>query len=133
MYSAVNMTGHHQGVVTKIQNSALPNGFYCIWCALHQLDIVIQNSVTTYFNNDFYSGLTGVIGYLRRQQNLVQRMKAKCPKVANTCWLSLGKVCKWFCKHRVQILEYLDEKNPSCKPVIIGGYMLLLVKRLSKK
>ena len=103
-------------VVTKIQNSALPNGFYCIWCALHQLDIVIQNSVTTYFNDDFYSGLTGVIGYLRRQQNLVQRMKAKCPKVADTRWLSLGKVCKWFCKHRVQILEYLDEKNPSCKP-----------------
>ena len=96
---ATNMTGRHWDVVTKIQNSTLPNGFYCIWCALHQLDIVIQNFVTTYFNNDFYSGLTGVIGYLRRQQNLVQRMKAKCPKVANTRWLSLGKVCKWFCKH----------------------------------
>ena len=68
---AANMTGRHRGVVTKIQNSALPIGFYHIWCAMHQLDIVVQNSVTTYFNNDFYSGLTGLIGYLRRQQNLV--------------------------------------------------------------
>ena len=113
---AANMTGRHRGVVSKIQNSTLPNGFYRMWCALHQLDIAMQNSVTTHFNNDFHTGLTGLTGCLRRQQNLVQRMKAKCPKVADTRWLSLGKVCEWFCKHRVQILECLDEKNPSCKP-----------------
>ena len=113
---AANMTGRHRGVVTKIQNSVLPEGFYCIWCALHQLDIVVQQCVTKYFNDDFYSGLTGLIGYLRRQQSLVQRMKMKCPKVADTRWLSLGKVCKWFCKHKSDISEYLNEKNPTCKP-----------------
>ena len=91
---AANMTGHHWGVVTNIQNSALPEGFYRVWCALHQLDIVVQNSVTTSFNDDSYSGLTGLIDYLRHQQHLVQKMKAKCPKVADTHWLSLEKVCK---------------------------------------
>ena len=113
---AANMTGRHRGVVTRIQSEALPEGFYRIWCALHQLDIVVQNCVTKYFNDDFYVELTGLIGYLRRQQNLIQRMKTKCPKVADTRWLSLGKVCKWFCKHKVDIEEYLNEKNPVCKP-----------------
>ena len=113
---AANMTGRHRGVVTKIQGEALPEGFYRVWCALHQLDIVVQKCVTKYFSDDFYGGLTGLIGYLRRQQNLIQRMKTKCPKVADTRWLSLGKVCKWFCKHKSDIKEYLDEKNPVCKP-----------------
>lgn len=113
---AANMTGCHRGVVTRIQNEALPEGFYRIWCSLHQLDIVVQTCVTKYFNDDFYSGLTGLIGYLRRQQNLVQRMKTKCPKVADTRWLSLGRVCKWFCEHRANIQEYLNEKSPLCRP-----------------
>ena len=43
-------------------------------------------------------------------------MKAKCPKVADTRWLSLGNVCKWFCKHKVDILENIEEKKPACKP-----------------
>jgi len=33
---------------------------------LHQLDIVVQKCVTSYINDDFYSALTGLIGYLRR-------------------------------------------------------------------
>ena len=72
---AGNMTGWHRGAVTQIQNAVLPDGFYRIWCALHQLDIVIQKCVLHYFSDDFYSNLTGLIGYLRRQQNLIQAMK----------------------------------------------------------
>ena len=59
---AANMTGCHRGIVTMIQNAALYKGFYCIWCALHQLDIVVQNCVTNYFKDDFYGTLTGLIG-----------------------------------------------------------------------
>ena len=68
---AGNMTGCHRGALTQIQNAILPDGFYCIWCALHQLEIVIQKCVLHYFSDDFYSNLTGLIGYLRRQQNLI--------------------------------------------------------------
>ena len=39
---AANMTGRHKGAVTKIQNSALGEGFYRLWCVLHQMDIVVQ-------------------------------------------------------------------------------------------
>ncbi len=113
---AVNMTGRHKGAVTKIQNSALGEGFYRLWCVLHQMDIVVQKCVTSYFSDDFYSALTGFIGYLRRKQNLIQEMASKCPKVAVTRWLRLGKVCQWFCKNRTKVLEYVNEKKPSCKP-----------------
>ena len=88
------MTGRDKGVVTEIQKVASKEGFYRVWCLLHQLDIVIQLSITKFFNDNFYGKLTGLIGYLRRQQNLIREMKAKCPKVADTRWLSLGRVCK---------------------------------------
>jgi hypothetical protein len=39
-----------------------------------------------FFNDEFYGHLTSLIGHLRRQQILVQNMKTKCPKVADTRW-----------------------------------------------
>ena len=64
----------------------------------------------------FYSVLTALIGYLRRQQNLVADMKTTCPKVALSRWLSMIKVMKWFKKHRIVVQTYLDEKRPACRP-----------------
>ena len=80
---AASMTGWHCGVVIRIQNEVLPEGFYRIWCALHQLDILVQKCVTKFFNDDFYGTITGVIEYLQRQQILVQNLISKCPKVAD--------------------------------------------------
>jgi hypothetical protein len=65
---------------------------------------------------DFYSNLVSLIGYLRRQQNLIADMKTTCPKVALTHWLSMIKVMSWFKKHRIAVLAYLDEKLPPCRP-----------------
>jgi len=50
---AAKMIGRQRGSVTKVQNSALSEGFYRVWCVLHQLDIVVQKCVTIYFNDDF--------------------------------------------------------------------------------
>ncbi len=104
---AANMTGNQRGVVTRLERVALP-GFHKVWCALHQLNLRVQSCVTTYYNDEYYSSLTGVIGYLRRQFNLIEEMNSKCQMVADTRWLSLGKVCKW--------LAYFESKQPSCKP-----------------
>jgi hypothetical protein len=35
-----------------------------------------------------------------------------------TRWLSLGKVHRWFAKHRARVILCLDEKNPDCKPTV---------------
>jgi len=48
--------------VKNIQISALSEGFYRVCCVLHQLDIVVQKCITSYFNNDFYIALPGLIG-----------------------------------------------------------------------
>lgn len=66
--------------------------------------------------------LTNNIVYLRRQQNLLSDMKAKCPKVADTRWLSMGKVCRWFVLHRATLLEYYELKKPNCTPP--GGWWI---------
>jgi hypothetical protein len=127
---AANMTGCHRGCITRIQQEAIRDGFYRIWCALHQLDILIQKCITMFFNDEFYGHLTSLIGYLRRQQILVQNMKTKCPKVADTRWLSLGKVCKWLCSNKTVINEYLDEKQPTCKPPMHWWAYVAIVKMI---
>lgn len=112
------MTGRVRGIVTRVSNRVEQEGCHLIrfWCGAHQLDLVVQNVVSAYLNEEFYSMLTATIGYLRRQQNLVNEMKSKCPKVAATRWLSLGKVLPWFSTHRCRIIQYLDQNNRDCKP-----------------
>ena len=112
---AASMTGRYEGTITYIQKACNP-GFIRVWCGLHQLDIVVQKAVTNFFDEDFYSTLTGIIGYLRRQLNLIAKMKLTCPKVADTRWLSLGRVSRWLLKKYIPISDYLEEKKPACAP-----------------
>ena len=49
-------------------------------------------------------------------------MNSKCPRIADTRWLSLGEVCKWLLRNCVCILAYFESKQPSCKPT---GYWWL--------
>ena len=109
------MTGHIQGVATRFEQAALP-GFFRIWCGLHQLDLVLQQFYTELMDNSFYGILTNLISYLRRQFNLIAEMKTKAKTVADTRWESMSKVSNWFKVHQVQLLQYLEEKNPICKP-----------------
>jgi hypothetical protein len=69
-------------------------------------------------DDNWYSTLTALIGYLRRQINLVKEMGSKCPKAAMTRWLALGKVLLWFAKHCARVMFYLEEKNPDCKRTV---------------
>ncbi len=104
---AASMTGRYEGTVNYIQKEAKP-GFIRVWCGLYQLNIVVQKTVTNFFDDDFYSTLTGLIGYLRRQQNLISDVKYTCPKVADTRWLSLGRVSKWLLTNYIPVTDYLE-------------------------
>ena len=92
---ASNMTGCHVGMVTQIQQVAKP-GFYCIWCAAHQLDLIVQDRFKSMFDETFVHVIQGITGYLRQQKNLIQRMKATCPRFIDTRWLSMGCVLNWL-------------------------------------
>ena len=91
-------------------------GFMRVWCGLHQLDMVVQKTVTMFCDDDFYSTLTSLIGYLQHQHNLISIRKSTCPKVADTRWLSLGRVSKWLLQKYVPICDYLELKQPQCVP-----------------
>ena len=60
------MTSCISGVVTRFQNVA-DSGLICIWYSVHQLDIVIQSAYRKLVNKAFYTQLTALISYLRRQ------------------------------------------------------------------
>jgi len=85
------MTGRVQGVATRFERVAKP-GFFRLWCGLHQLDIVLQKFFKHLLDDEFYTLLTGLISYLRRQQNLIKDMGTKAKKVADTRWESMSKV-----------------------------------------
>ena len=85
------MTGHICGVATLFEREA-GEGFFCVWCGLHQLDLCLQKFYKAVFDEDYYHILTGFIGYLRRQLNLIKEMKTRAPKVCDTRWESMSKV-----------------------------------------
>ena len=63
-----------------------------IWCGVHQCDLVAQTEYQSLADYTFVTTLTGMIAYLRRQQNLQSEMKTTCPKFVSTRWLSMKRV-----------------------------------------
>ena len=127
---ARNMTGRHAGIVTRLQQVAEPN-FIRVWCLAHQVDLVIGFIYDQLLKEPFFSTLTALIAYLRRQQNLVSEMRSTCPKVALTRWLSMSKNMLWFKKHRIRIFSYLDDKRPACTPTASWWVLCAAVQRFS--
>jgi hypothetical protein len=66
--------------------------------------------------SEFYSVMTALIGHLHWQQSLIGEMQSTCPKVADTCWVSMFLLTKWLCIKRHCLLLHLDERKPACAP-----------------
>jgi hypothetical protein len=126
------MTGRINGVATRFERAAKPS-FFRIWCGLHQLDLVLQAFFKHLIDEEFYSKMTGLISYLRRQQSLINQMKTQAKKVADTRWESMSKAAAWFRDHRVPIQTYLEEKKPSCTPPLKWWIVLLFVAKVSNE
>ena len=112
---ARNMTGRFSGVVSKIQQCVGPH-FVRVWCGAHQLDLVMAHTYDKVLHEEFFSTLMALVGYFRRQLNLVEEMNSRCPRVALTRWLSMSKVMRWFRKHRLRLERYLELKKPAFRP-----------------
>jgi hypothetical protein len=123
------MTGSHRGAVTFIERACLP-GFYRAWCGLHQLDLVVQRAVSTLLGEEFYTSLTSLIGYLRRQMTFVAYMKAKCPRVVTTRWLSLGKASAWLVRNVIEVHAHINEREPACASSSAWWVTLYAVNRV---
>ena len=82
-------------------------------------------------DKSFYGNLTNLISYLQQQFNLIAEMKTKAKTVADTQWESMSKVSNWFKVHQVQLLQYLEEKNPICKPPMKWWLIILFIADIS--
>ncbi|PXF40384.1 hypothetical protein BWQ96_09902 [Gracilariopsis chorda] len=126
------MTGRHAGLLTFMDRATGPI-FIRVWCSAHQLDLIMADVYGRLLQNDFYSVLTALIGYQRRQQNLVAAMKTKCPKVALTRWMSMIKVMTWVKKHRIAVQAHLDDKLPPCRPSAAWWVLMMAVHSFGKE
>ncbi|KAH9244819.1 hypothetical protein BASA81_017759 [Batrachochytrium salamandrivorans] len=127
-----SMAGRIRGLSTRIESEASP-GIIRIWCGLHQMDLVMQRVFKSALNEGYLTVLTTLIGYLRRQQNLIADMRATCPKVATTRWLSMGTVAKWLTSNRARIQRYLQDKNASCAPSPVWWIFLFAIQAIAEE
>ena len=112
--SANSMTGHLQGVVTRLARESANTKFYRVWCGLHQLDLVLKHAYTELWENEVVDIMKKFIAHLRQQPRLIADMKATCPQLT-TRWLIMGNVCRCLlAKH----LELFDHINTAEKPVV---------------
>ena len=71
------MTGCVRGIVSKIASRVSGTnelGLIRFWCGAYLLDLVVQQVVSAYTDENFYSSLTALIGYVCHQQNLINGM-----------------------------------------------------------
>jgi hypothetical protein len=124
---ARNMTGKWRGAVTLLAEGTLP-GFFRVWCAAHQLDLVVQDIMSSLCSETFYTCLTSLISHLRRQQKIVAEMKSTCPTVSSTRWSSLDLVCKWLSKNGDTVINQARSiPDLSCTHVHVCSHNFILV------
>ena len=123
---AENMTGRISGLFTRIANVAL-SGLFRIRCALHQIDLVMQNIFRKVVNSQFYPALTVMISHLRRQKALIDRLKSRCPMLSETRWVSMSRVLSYLLEHRIEILDHYQEIfSERCKGKPLPSFWIYL-------
>jgi hypothetical protein len=84
------MTSRHTGLVTHMIFCA-ENPMLRIWCALHQIDLVVKSAVEELAGGEWIMFAWSFSIFLRAQANLITSMVTKCPKKMNR-WTHLGRL-----------------------------------------
>jgi hypothetical protein len=84
-----------------------------IWCALHQLDLVVHVAVDEVDDSAWFKTVYTLSTYLRKQSNLITEMGETCSKKTNR-WLALESVLKFYITRAPRIIAFLNE---CCKQV----------------
>ena len=118
------MTGHMQGVVTRLEQQ-VQGKLYRTSCGLHQLDLVMSHGYEKLMDGELLTIMNAFIAHLRQQTNLIIDMKATCPKLANR-WIVMGNVCSWLLEKRIRLFQYIEGKQPSQAPpnwwwIVVAG------------
>ena len=108
--SAADMVGRARGNVSILERN-VPNPMYIIWCCVHQLDLVVQETVSKNMHGSFYQQITSFISFLRRQQRFCTEIGGQCPRVDTTRWLSLFRVCRWKLRRIEAIVAFFANED----------------------
>lgn len=76
-----------------------------VWCGLRQLNFFMQAVFKFALDETFLGLLTKLIGYLRRQKNLISSKRSECSKFCSLRWISMGKVLSYLVFHCVEVLQ----------------------------
>ncbi|CAK9275998.1 unnamed protein product [Sphagnum jensenii] len=96
------MMGRHAGVVTRLVDCA-NHDVMRIWCAPHQIDIMVKATAEGINNGDWVKQAYSFFVYLRVQDNLIIAMNVKCPKKTNR-WAHLGCLLNFYKSYRRLLL-----------------------------
>ena len=69
-----------QAVLSRIQRASIP-GLVRVWYEPHKLDLALQMGYTNSMLMTFLLTLIKLIGFVRRQFNLITKMRYKWPNV----------------------------------------------------
>eukprot|EP00171_Calliarthron_tuberculosum_P006214 IDg6214t1 len=92
------MTGRYSSVVTRLQQASDPN-MKRVWSALHQVDIEMRFIYENVLKRSFFSHVTALIAYFRRQLNLIGEIRSTCAKPAcmlPAAWWMLAATVRRF-------------------------------------
>ncbi len=99
--------GHRNGVQVRMVRRA-EFKVVQIWCAPHQLDLVVHMVVDEVDGDAWVKTCYTLSTYLRKQSNLITDMGETCPKKTNR-WVTLGSVLKFYITRTPRIIGFLDE------------------------
>eukprot|EP00171_Calliarthron_tuberculosum_P017016 IDg17016t1 len=93
---------------TRLAMGTLP-GFYCVWCAAHQLDLVIQ-------------------GIEFKLSELDEHHEIDLPICGVDTVLFFSRVCRRLSKHEEAVVKHLEAMLPACAPPPSWWVALLAVE-----
>jgi hypothetical protein len=109
------MTGRHNGVVTRLSRAS-EHPVLRIWCAPHQLDIVIKGAAALPESGQWIVFVYKWCVHLRRQDKLIIEMGGRqCPKKTNR-WAHLDRTLQFFISYRRQIVLHTDAHPTFASP-----------------
>jgi hypothetical protein len=108
------MTGRHTGFVTRMI-ACTENPVFRIWCALHQIDLVVKSATEELANSEWIMFAWSFSIFLHAQANFITSMAVKCPKKTNR-WTHLGHMLQFFKDHRRKIVAYAETHCPEQTP-----------------
>lgn len=110
-----NKSGKVSSIVSHLHKASDP-GCFRVSCGAHQIDSLIQKAFKQLCDDVFVSTVIGVTGHLRRQRNLISKMRSKFPRFVDTRWLSMEIILEWFVKNKILLVAYFEETNLPCPP-----------------